>query len=277
LSQKLSQLSTHDNDTIASTTSQIENRKRKHSPTTTTTIATPDLITKKFRIWDNRSIEQEDDLDYWEKLNTQFDEIMTQNEIIQSSQITIEDLRNLTILKTKLATTQLSLKLWRTYLQLCTGQYEIKLTVKMTVHRRFLPIEVKDMIPMKLKTMPIYRTYDDHKLCELIIQEQLEQLEQIFKQDEKEYHSQQAILFNFNDHLIEPILEAFVQQYSLAPISMKMNLKLSLLEYDYYERLLERHYYQLNPTPVQVCSLFLLLNINLYVVFFLLFTLDRYN
>ncbi|CAF5227675.1 unnamed protein product, partial [Rotaria magnacalcarata] len=119
------------------------NLKRSQS-----TLSTPDIVWKKIRNWDDRKIQHEDIIDYWERLNDVFDHTMTHhilNTTTTTTTISIEDLRDLAVIKNNIAKTNLSKKLWIVYLKSGTGQWETCESKNTTVNRQIWSTVITSM------------------------------------------------------------------------------------------------------------------------------------
>ncbi|CAF1515850.1 unnamed protein product [Rotaria magnacalcarata] len=244
LSQKFSQLLT-DNEQD----STINNLKRSQS-----TLSTPDIVWKKIRNWDDRKIQHEDIIDYWEQLNDTFDHTMTHHILntTTTTTISIEDLRDLAVLKNNIAKINLSKKLWIVYLKSGTGQWETRESKNTTVNRQIWSTVITSMIPSKLSTMSMMnQTKNEHKICEMIIEEHLQEFDEQLERYHADYIEKKNSLIGFSDQ-IENAIQTFVEQHSIVPLEMRLNSKLIVYECDYENRLLERKYVQLKPTDTQI-------------------------
>ncbi|CAM4946829.1 unnamed protein product [Rotaria socialis] len=243
LSQKSSQLLT---DTEHDSTRN--NLKRSQS-----TLSTLDIVWKKIRNWDDRKIQHEDIIDYWERLNGVFDHTMTHHILnTTTTTMSIEDLRDLAVLKNNIAKINLSKKLWIVYLKSGTGQWETCESKNTTVNRQIWSTVITSMIPSKLSTMNMMnQTINEHKICEMAIDEHLQELDEQLEQYHADYIEKKNSLIGFSDQ-IENVIQTFVEQHSIVPLEMRLNSKLIVYECDYENRLLERKYVQLKPTDTQI-------------------------
>ncbi|CAF4379143.1 unnamed protein product, partial [Adineta steineri] len=166
LSQKLSQLSAN-NDTDDVSIDNTVNDRIKRSISTSSTF---DIVSKKFR-----SLEEEDDDDeeetiptYLQSTNPFLNKFMTdhtRNHV--SATITIEDLRQLAILKHKINMIRIRQQLWTIYLKSGMGQWKTDESHRTNVDRRIWPEEVRTIMSLKLKNNNNNNNkQDEQKLCE---------------------------------------------------------------------------------------------------------------
>ena len=132
LSQKISQLSTKDDSDQEQQSSS--NKKRPLSSP-----STPDVASKKIRIVDNKKNKKDQIPEYLQPTNNAFDKIMKDHILNSATTITVEDLRQLAILKHKIAITKLDKDLWTVYFKSGTGQWETLESKKTNVDRRLWP------------------------------------------------------------------------------------------------------------------------------------------
>ncbi|CAF4971398.1 unnamed protein product, partial [Rotaria magnacalcarata] len=108
------------------------------------------------------------------------------------------------------------------------------------------------MIPSKLITMNMMnQTKNEHKICEMIIEEHLQEFDEQLEQYHADYIEKKNTLIDFSDQM-EKDIQTFVEQHSIVPLEMRLNSKLIVYECDYENRLLERKYLQLKPTDAQM-------------------------
>ncbi|CAF3228087.1 unnamed protein product [Rotaria sp. Silwood2] len=254
LSQKFSQLLTkdahqHGQQQRDEDYDAVSNNKRPLR-----TLSPLEVVSKKIRRW-NESESEEPEVDhmpeYFERLNDMFDKIMTHHIIQHRITISIDDLRQLTISKHRIAMIELDKKLWTFYLKLGTGQCETVESNKTKVNQYMWPMFVKTFHSFTSNIRSKHEKMSEEKLYETIVREHLENLDEKIEFYLMEYHEKKNDVMNFTDD-IEQLIETFVQQYSIVPFEMKLNYKIKILQYNYDDQLLERTYLQLNPTEDQI-------------------------
>jgi hypothetical protein len=258
----LSQLSTkegyNDDGDDKETDSLSANQKRQLATPTT-----PDIVSKKIRLdddVDNQNQKKDEIPEYLKSTNKIFDKILADHSINGFITITNEDLRQLAILKHKIAHNNLRKELWTIYLKAGTGQWETQESIKTTVDRRIWPMQVKKMMSSPLPssssniiTIDISgEEIDEQKICETKVYEYLEELNNTLKQYQNELDKKKNDLMDFYTDDIEKAIEKFVQQHGIRPLRMTLDYKIAILQYDYDMKILEREYLQLKPTEYQV-------------------------
>jgi hypothetical protein len=248
----LSQLSTKDTNNDGNSEEEYlsTNTKRQLS-----TPSTPDVISKKTRLEaddDDENQKEEPIPGYLKSTNQIFDQLLTDH-IMQSSitTMTMEDLRQLAILKHKMAAIPLRKKLWTTYFKSGTGQWQTQHSSKTTVDRRIWPMEVKKMISSTSNAMDINQQKDEQKICETLVHQHFKELNNTMEQYQNEFNKKKKDLIGYTDDM-EKKIEAFVQQNGIRPLQMKLDYQIAILEYDYDAEILEREYLRYNPTEYQV-------------------------
>ncbi|CAF1346300.1 unnamed protein product [Rotaria sordida] len=252
LSQKLSQLSTKDKYPNEQQRDEdydtVRNNKRSLS-----TPSSPEMVLKKMREWneiDNEKKEDHQMSDYFERLNDMFDKIMMNHMIKNRIILSIDDLRQLAILKHRIAMIELDKKLWMFYLKLGTGQCTTSENNKTKVDRNIWPMAVKKLCPPTPNTVPINKEQNKQNSYEMTVHQHLEELNEKLELYFMEYYEKKNDLINFTDEM-EQIIETFVYQYSIVPFEMKLNYNIKTLEYNYDDQLLENEYLQQKPTENQ--------------------------
>ncbi|CAF4367976.1 unnamed protein product, partial [Adineta steineri] len=156
-----------------------------------------------------------------------------------SATITIEDLRQLTILKHKISMIRIRQQLWTIYLKSGMGQWKTDESHRTNVDRRIWPEEVRTIMLVKLKNNNNNNNQDEQKLCEEIVYEYLEGFTQAMNYYCEEFTKRKNNLIGFTDE-IEKSIETFVQQHSIRSYQMKLNYKTTLLKYGYDDQILQR-------------------------------------
>jgi len=213
---------------------QLSNKKKR----SLNTPSTPDVASKKIRILDDK---KDQIPEYLQATNKSFDKIMTHHIMNTATTITVEDLRQLAILKHKIAVINIDKELWTVYLKSGTGQWKTPESGKTNVDRRIWPIQVKKMMSSKKSNTIVTREErDEEKICETIVHEYLEELNNIIEQYQNEFDKKKNYLMGYIDDNLEKEIETFVQQHSTRPLQMKLNYEIALLEYDYDVEIVER-------------------------------------
>ncbi|CAF2844990.1 unnamed protein product [Rotaria sp. Silwood2] len=243
LPQNLSQLST-----------QAEKNNRKEQEdyvNSNNTRSTSEVVSKKIRTWYDYENEPGHPIhDYCQTLNNIFDKIIIDHVKENITHMSIEDVRQLAILKHKIVMTELNIKLWTLYLKSGTGQWETLESVNTNVDQRVWPMAIRKMFASPSTTIDTNQNNDQQKLYETIVSQHLEQLNQQIEIYLMEYHDKKSSFIGLTD-CMEKDIETFVQQHSLVPFKLKLNYKMTILEYDYNDELLEREYLRQNPTDYQ--------------------------
>ncbi|CAF1336625.1 unnamed protein product, partial [Adineta steineri] len=249
LSQKLSQVSSN-NDTDDVPIENTVNDRIKRSISTSSTL---DIVSKKFR-----SLEEDDEDDdgdekeklptYLQSTSTFLNKFMTDDIINRiSTTITIEDLRQLAILKHKISMISIRQQLWTIYLKSGMGQWKTDESHRIDVDRRLWPDEVRTIMLLKLNNN---NNQDEQKLCEEIVHKYLERFTQAMNYYCEEFTKRKNNLIGFTDE-IEKSIETFVQQHGIQSQQMKLNYKTTILKYGYDDQILQREYLRTNPTKYQ--------------------------
>ncbi|CAF1459863.1 unnamed protein product, partial [Adineta steineri] len=248
LSQKLSQVSANnDTDDVP-----IENTVSDRIKRSISTSSTLDIVSKKFR-----SLDKDDDGDgdekekiptYLQSTSTFLNQFTTDHIINHvSTTITIEDLRQLAILKHKISMISIRQQLWTIYFKSGMGQWKTDESHRIDVDRRIWPDEVRTIMLSKLNND---NNQDEQKLCEEIVYEYLEGFNKATKYYCEEFTKRKNNLIDFTDE-IEKSIETFVQQHGIQSQQMKLNYKTTILKYGYDDQILQREYLRTNPTKYQ--------------------------
>ena len=187
-----------------------------------------------------------------------------------STTITIEDLRQLAILKHKISMISIRQQLWTIYLKSGMGQWKTDESHRIDVDRRIWPEEVRTIMSLKLKNNNNNNNQDEQKLCEEIVYEYLEGFNKATKYYCEEFTKRKNNLIGFTDEIAKSI-ETFVQQHGIQSQQMKLNYKTTILKYGYDDQILQREYLRTNPTKYQVSFSFKLKNEVLFFIFFSLY------
>ncbi|CAF4086121.1 unnamed protein product [Rotaria sordida] len=207
------------------------------------------------RSWDDDDDEEKQEKhlisDYDERLNDLFDKIMMEQLSKITTTLSIDNLRELAILKHHIAKIDLQKKLWNIYLKSGTGQWETSESMKTNVDRCIWPIPIQNMIISRLNKSDTSESNDEQFHGKKIVIEHLQVLNDKLVHKHTVYNEKKQESIGLTDEL-EKSVENFVKQYSLVSYEMKLNYEMKILAYDYDDQLLERTYLQLNPTKYQI-------------------------
>ena len=209
--------------------------------------STPDGIAKKNRVAHDHLNEQEPIPEFLQRNNALFDQMITRHTMSNTTSIPLEDLRQLAILKHKIAIANTENETWKFYLKLGIGQWQTLESVRTNVDRCFWAMPVKTAASALL----ISTCMDTHKLYEYTANEYLAKLDRSIEQYRTEVVHIKDSLMNLPAGL-EKAIDRFVQYHAIEPLHIKVNDKRAMLECDYHAQLLEREYQRLHPTDDQV-------------------------
>lgn len=263
-SQKLSQLSTIDeffDDSFQEHKNDGQSSTHGHRKHPLSTPSTPDVISKKLRSVSNDEANS-DNLnnnlpDYLQSTNPFFEQLFISYlmNTIAPTNIETEDLRQLAILKHKMADIHLQKQLWNIYLQSGTGQWKIGKersgsAGSNAIDRRIWPMHVKKMLPSSQDG----QSFDDeHELCETIVYRYMDKLNTAMEQYQTDIDQKKKAILESTHHddTLQKI-EAFVRQHGVRSLQMKFKQRITTLECNYEGELLKRAFVQLQPTDEQV-------------------------
>jgi hypothetical protein len=263
-SQKSSQLSTID---VYLDDSYQEHKGDDHSSThchrkhPLSTPSTPDVVSKKLRPVSNDEVNienQNNNLpDYLQSTNPFFEQLFIGYlmNTIAPTNIEAEYLRQLAILKHKIADIYFQKQLWNIYLQSGTGQWNIDkesscFSCTSVIDRRIWPMHVKKMIP---SSHDKHSLDDEHQLCEKIVYRYIDKLNTTMEQYQTEIDQKKKSLLESTNHddTLQKI-DVFVRQHGVRPLQMKFKHRITTLKCNYEGELLKRAFVQLQPTDDQV-------------------------
>jgi hypothetical protein len=254
LSQKLGQLSA----------SQERAREQEESKQTTTTmkkrpthLEATTAVTKKIKMDTKDSTNTMP----WFLLatNNSFERMITPILRRTNSSIYIEDLRQIALLIYNLAVTDLLHWQWETYLLSGTGvlKYQVALQDKENPidGTSLWPTEVKTKIIEKGLTTARNESEIDFDTCRKCLENYLRQLNDNAEQYRTQLNDRKRRLNGFTEEM-EKEIEHFLHEQSINQIKIKVQTKIAIVEYDYYDRLLELAYLRLKPNQYQVRQTF---------------------
>jgi hypothetical protein len=219
LSQKLSQLSTHDDDDEESC---LTSKKIKRTDAMQQA-KVPAYLSSR----DNGSFHRAMKL-----------------VVERNRSINVDELRDMAILKHHIAALGVRKEISMVYLQSGTGTLTEPELEMVAVDRRVWPSQV---------TSALATPGDD---CEKLVHQRLREMDEQIRSFErqlgemKKRHSDDAIV-----QVMERSVHDFVEQYGMVPLRMKRDLKIKLLEHGYNAEILERKFRQENPNAYQVSDL----------------------
>jgi hypothetical protein len=234
---------------------KVDNEQEEHSVShkkrQLSTPSTPDIASKKFRTLDDSENVKEQIPEYLQETNESFNEIMLGKVINSTTTITVEDLRQLAILKHKIVVINMDKELWTVYLKSGTGQWETSESRKTNVDRRIWPECVKTIMLSELGGTTNGDEAYQQNLCEEIVSERLQDIKETIVQYQIELDGNKDCLPGFADEM-EKVIDAFIGQYGVQSLQMKHNYEIAIFQYDYDAELLEREYLRFKPTKSQV-------------------------
>lgn len=159
-----------------------------------------------------------------------------------ASSMQVSDLHEITLLIRRIMVLDLQKSLWNIYLQSGTGQLASEAEQEELC---LWPMEVKS-------TMTTDNNEIDQMKCLNYVNQTLEQFlhrQRYCEQqlEEKKYHFQNCFTTEMED-----TLRQFIEQQELVFMRLDCERKMTIVKYDYRDRLLELEYRQLKPTKYQV-------------------------
>ena len=238
LSQKLSQLSTNDECEYESS-SAADNKRRS-----TTTCDAP-FPSKKAKHDDD---DEHDPVPaYLSSVNHAAFERAMHTSI---GAISMDELQQVAICTHHIAALQIHKQITMVYLQSGTGQLSELDFGCNAVDRRVWPTQVTSTLAAQRSvTSSESVTMDrdeEHHACETLVYQRLE------KMDEKiRAYQRKRELVNVSG-AVQQSIDDYVERFGIAPLRMKRDLKIALLEYAYCAEIIDRTYTLEHPTPYQV-------------------------
>ena len=246
LSQKLSQLSTKNEDENEEKSSVANKRRRSSSA-----LSSPSVITKKMKMTDNKDTQHDRIPVYLLPTNKSFNFIMS-NVMHTATSMTLDDLRQVAILIHQIAELCIDKQIKTTYLQSGTGiltDSEPELT---KLGRRVWPTQMKSKMLEQYKKDNMNRTTtptvkmteeDEPRHCEEFVQQCTREMNEKMVQYQQQLDEKESQLVDMTSTMEEAI-KAYVDQYGIRPLKMKRDLKIKLIKYDYHAEIIERKYLQ---------------------------------
>ncbi|CAF1049326.1 unnamed protein product [Rotaria sordida] len=217
--------------------------------------------TKRRYSWNSSHRENEDQdqhvdddqlSDYFEVIEDMFEQEMQPYLTKLTNQITLDDLRDLAILKHRIAKIDLEKKLWLIYLQFGRGERMTTERMKLNVDRRLWPAVVKKKFHSAASNANDSNTGEsEQQVYERKVHQYIEDLFEKIEFYSMEYHEKKTQFIGFTNEM-EQAIETFIQHYSIVPFRLKFNYRIAILEFNYDDQLLEQAYLQLKPTKNQI-------------------------
>jgi len=222
------------------------------------------IVSKKMKVTDENDLvadihtEQEQIPTYLLPTNPFFEHMIHKVINITNSSITMNDLRQLAIVKHHIASLHITKEISMIYLQAGIGTLREPHYLELVpVDRRVWPKQVKSTLferrsttAAATTTMEI-NTEGEHLECQNLVYERFQEINKKIEHYERQYEEKKSQFIDFTSHMEESI-QCFVQQYGIKPLEMKRDLKIALLKHDYDAELLERQYLQEKPNGYQV-------------------------
>ena len=179
--------------------------------------------------------------DYLQTTNSSLDIVMA------NQRLPLDALRQMALLKHKIAEGTMEKERWNVYLKLGLGQWETQESRRVTVStidRQYWPVKVK----LAAVATSNRSSNDTH---EHDIDQRLETLTTTLEHHRMVYRERQQSLIDFTDDT-EQAIDAFVQHYGVPLLRAQQNYRIPLVEYEYDVELLEREFLRMQPTEYQV-------------------------
>ena len=235
LSQKLSQLSTQDSSDYESSTTTTTTAGNKRRATTTSESMIASKRSKRDPV-----------PDYLSSDNATFQRAMK----TRTGATNIDALRPLAIFTHHLAALRIQKQISMAYLQSGTGQWSDGEFDVEPIDRRVWPSQVISVLSAQRSIIVVNGEIisdEQHLACEQLVRQLLHDLnEQLL------YY--QRLLDEFDDvtPTLRQAINDFVEQFGIAPLRMKRDLKIALLDYGYRAEIIDRQYRQERPNDYQV-------------------------
>ncbi|CAF3934742.1 unnamed protein product [Rotaria sordida] len=260
LSQKLSQLSTADQNEINSLNPSDKKRRSNF-------LASPNPNPKKMKMANYDSDEDFDINDNSTKQNEIPNYLSLDNKtfvrkiknILKNVQsISINDIQKLALLMHQIADLRFEKEMTTIYLQSVTGTLMEPENDLIEVDRRVWPMQVQSLMLTKKKAESAAATTTTTEInpdkqqadCEKLIRERLEEFNLKIDLAEQELIQKKNFLLEYT-YEMDASLEIYVQEYGIKPLEMKHKLKKATTMYNYENEIIERKYLQENPNQYQ--------------------------
>ena len=246
LSQKLSQLSTNDDNEYES--SCVADKKRRS--TTTTTCDAEFLPSKRAKHGDELDTDfTEQDLvpAYLSSVNrAAFERAMPKS----IDAIRMDELQQVAIYTHHIAALQIHKQITMVYLQSGTGQLGELEFACTAVDRRVWPTQVTStLVALRSPTSTGSVTMqhdEEHHACEMLVHQRLQEMDEKIRAYERKRQ-----IVNVTP-AVQQSIDDYVERFGIAPLRMKRDLKIALLEYDYRAEIIDRQYQLEHPNTYQV-------------------------
>ena len=248
LSQKLSQLSTNDDNEYES--SCVADKKRRSTTTTTTTCDAEFLPSKKSKYDDEHDIDStEQDLvpAYLSSVNrAAFKRAMPKS----IDAIRMDELQQVAIYTHHIAALQIHKQITMVYRKSGTGQLSELEFACTAVDRRVWPTQVTSTLvalrsPTSTGSVTMHHDEEQHA-CETLVHQRLQEIDEKIRAYERKRQ-----IVNVTP-AVQQSIDDYVERFGVAPLRMKRDLKIALLEYDYRAEIIDRQYQLEHPNTYQV-------------------------
>ena len=277
LSQKLSQLAANipeseqqqpQQQEVVQEQGEVEQEattmKKKRPPLTPTT---PTAETASKEIKTTLDIDEKDDADlprFLSRTKDIFQESLKPLLDKTAGSITIEHLRKIALLKFDIAVNDLHISLWNTYLRSGTGkileseqqpqkpQATTTATSTTSSHFKRWPSDVKTKILESSSDTTMNRQKINDETCINYVSKMLDQFRDKNFHCYNELQQRKRSLANSFTVEMEEVIDKFVEQYGTAFHRVPINGQISIVEFQYKDRLMELDFYEQNPYGYQV-------------------------
>jgi hypothetical protein len=248
LSQKLTQLSTNDDNEYES--SCVTDKKRRSTTTTTTTCDAEFLPSKKAKHdgeHDTDCTEQDLVPAYLSSVNRAAFERAMHSSI---GVISVDELQQVAICTHHIAALQIHRQITMVYLQSGTGQWSELEFGCTAVDRRVWPTQVMSTLAARRSIMSSDNVTTDrdeeHHACETLVYQRLQEMDEKIRAYERKRQ-----IVNVTP-AVQQSIDNYVERFGIAPLRMKRDLKIALLEYEYRAEIIDREYQLEHPNTYQV-------------------------
>ena len=235
LSQKLSQLSTQD-ETEYESSSKTGNKRR---PTTTA----ESMITSKKSKHGTDACERDPVPAYLSADNETCLRAMKKM-IGTTKAISIGELRQVALCIHHIGALQIQKQISLVYVQSGTGEWSEPVFDLEPIDRRVWPSQVTSDLAARAEMT----REEAHLACEQLVQQRLRD----FDESIGHYQRQLDDIMHEHPEALQQAIDGYVEEHGMAPLRMKRDLKIALLEYAYHAEIVDRKYRQANPNAYQV-------------------------
>ncbi|CAF1265540.1 unnamed protein product [Adineta steineri] len=265
LSQKLSQLSTLEDDREQTKTFPTINES-KRSPPSSSTSTVISTVSKKIKFNHDYQQENNSDDDIVEEIvpnyllinNPHFQQLFHALSSTTANSLTIEDIQEIALLLRQITILNLQRSLWNIYLQSGIGKLETDSHQSIISNESvFLwPSEVKSTLSMKNKKQQQQNELItiNHDTCLKHVNKMLDQCMNNLIDYEKKLNNKKCRLNNLFTLQIKDELMQYIEQQEIRMVRIEIESKIAIVKYDYQDHLIEWEYNQLIPNTYQLQS-----------------------